>query len=241
MSNSFFDQTGFINFKYAVKERMHRYWSEVIFGDLVEDYKDRVIYASNDYAFRKRQDSNKIDSTLDFPFINFRMKPSGFNFFGDRGWWSPKGFMEGLYCEEIQKKVRLDPVAFSFEATMWVHRDEDLTYIFQDNFRWNYDNQTQIDYSIMIDGVEVPCLIELNFDNLDYDPEYKEPEWLEQNKIHSISFDFTCLTHLYRPDSLSSFGIPEKVLFDFYYTKNGEITGDADIALEFLQSELAEE
>jgi hypothetical protein len=189
--------SNFLNIFYSANIALENYFTNWLF----HGEKDRMIYASTEYAFRRRielksQDPTSVSlNTLDFPFMNYRGTMLGTT---DRPWKNQNLFSTGIYIPELEQKVRINPVTFEYDATIFCHRDDELQYL-SSELAWDNEQETQleknIDYSISIDGNDIilPGLIEYN---LNHDTMYNENDWLQQNKVHTVEADFTLQTFL---------------------------------------------
>ena len=54
---------------------------------------------------------------------------------------------------------------YNFECTAFFNRYDDLTYAYEYMILPDEANQTQLFFSVLIDGEEFNCLIEVDFDN----------------------------------------------------------------------------
>lgn len=175
----------------------------------------RVLTASNDYALRKRFDQNKDETNLKLPFMNY--KRTNWDYDRDIGKWSNPSFAEGIYLDDVGKKVKILPVVVDFEATLWFATEHDMARAYH-LLRFDSDGLTELNYDLLIDEVPVPMWIWFTYNDADYDPSYNESDWLVQNKIHTISLDFTA--HFFDIDvapgpSSTSFSITEEVILEF--------------------------
>ena len=235
---SFYSSKNFINTGYAIDLSLITHYSNMLFdGDT-----DRVIYSSNAYAFRKRSDNN--DGNWNLPFVNF--KAVGLSE-GPRPWWNNKAYTRGVFIPELETKVIFAPISISYEASAWMTRDDELRYTMSE-ILFDYDNKTiigddnpvvgakpfiTVDTGTIQQNVNLPALI--NYENLQFDPEYNEQDWLERNNIHSVSFDFSIDTFALRINA--DVVIPTELIFQFGYSKGSEIQlygEDYDIQLQYV-------
>jgi hypothetical protein len=136
----------------------------------------------------------------------------------------------------LRKKARVAPVTLTYQASFWCHTDFDLRYAFSE-FVWDTDNKTILKPSVEVDGYEIPFPAHLSYDDLSFEPEYNEQDWLERNKIHSASIGFEIETLAIKINE--NVYIPEYVLFNFAYGKGAE-PETVEESYEFLISELSE-
>ncbi|MEI6297229.1 MAG: hypothetical protein WCO84_06370 [bacterium] len=198
---TYYDTTNFRNVFYALKEAVQTYFADIYFsGD-----RSRIVYAPNDSAFIKRCPSQEFNN-LNLPFMNFRMMSMEKN--GNRNWFSMPGFSKGAgndafsrgaWIPELQRKIRMSPVTYTFESTFYF--GQDLDYQFASKKLMDDDlAETKIDYSVNIEGLEIDLLGILE-SQLDMAPQYNEREWLEQNKIWAPQNNFTAQTFMIQDSS----------------------------------------
>ena len=71
-----------------------------------------------------------------------------------------------------------------FEGMIWFQSEHDKVFAYQ-QMRFDLDGQTQLTYTVDIDGVTIPMYMEFEYTSLDYDPDFNENDWLIQNKIQT--------------------------------------------------------
>ena len=115
----------------------------------------------------------------------------------------------------------MSPVSLNYEATFWAHRDEEVLYAFSE-LRFDADSKTTITAYVDIGGIEVPFPGQLSYTNLDFTPKYNEQDWLERNKIHTITLDFAVVTWIMKTNA--DITIPTKAILSFQATQGLEDT-----------------
>lgn len=168
----------------------------------------RVIMATTQFALRKRSQDDTINS-LNFPFMNLKavkIKPQT-----SRNWFNTWANVDGIYIPELARKIKIMPITIEYEATIWLHRDDDMQYVFQ---KLSYDNaiETIVPYYINVAGQDMKMPSTVDYE-LSYEPEYKETDWLKKNSIHTITVN-PSVQSLYIQDNLD-ICIPTKVLMEF--------------------------
>lgn len=210
INNRYYTNTNFLTIVYSVDYILIEHFANMFFnGD-----KSRIIYSSDEYAFRKRANQN--EGNLNLPFMNFYMvnyDP------GERTRWNVNAYATGLFIPELQTKVRFAPIQLDYEASFWTHTNYDINYAFSE-FVWDTDNKTILKPWVNIQEQEVAFPAHLSYDGLDFNPQYKENDWLERNKIHSASADFTVETLALKVNE--NISIPEEVVFNFAYSQGIE-------------------
>ena len=186
----------------------------------------RITYAQNNYALRQRaigENSTEAvgqqTNNLNLPFINYRVANGGMNKNTTRPWFNPTSNIEGVFIDDLNRKIRMSPIKIQYESTFWLYTDLDMQYIFN-QLKFENDIEIRIPYLITIDGVDLKMPAIARY-NLQFDPLYNQMEWLKTNQIHSISINFDIDTYLIRDNV--NVGIPNTILFEFATTQQGII------------------
>lgn len=210
----YYDLTNFRNTIYSLNLAIETHYANL----LLEGDATRIIYSDNSQALRKRA-ANQDWNTLYLPFMNYKVsKITGQT---DRPWWNHLMNISGIWIEELQRKIRYTPVKVNYESTLFLHRDDSLQYAIS-TILVDDSNETILKPTITIDGEDLQLYGVLGY-NFDYDPKYQESDWLEKNKIHSITLDFEFDYQIIQ-DNTTGFGIPETVLLEW-----GRLHNDGDI------------
>jgi hypothetical protein len=207
--NSFYSTNSFLNITYAIDIALYEHFGNLLLnGD-----QTRVVYSSNAYALRKRSDGNR--GNLDFPFLNF--KTTNYES-GLRIWWNLSAWTKGIFLPDLEMKVITYPVTISYEASFWCKRDDEIRYAMSE-LLYDADNKTILKPEIEINSqiVYFPALVEYS---PSYEPQYNEQDWLERNKIHTMTMDFTIDTFALKTNEDVS--IPTEVLANFAMKNNIE-------------------
>lgn len=206
--NSYYTYDHSLSPYYAVHMRVDQHLADTFFnGDLT-----RIVTASNNYALRKRSDQNKTDSSLNLPFLNY--KRTDWDFDDGIGKWSNPAFGQGIHIDGIPFKIKILPTVLKFQSIIWFATENDIVNAYK-NLRFDSDGLTELDYSLTFGNVTVPMWLWFTYDDATFDPEYNESDWLEKNKIKTISLNFTVHFFNIDFDESEEVAITEKVLFDF--------------------------
>lgn len=240
---SYYEGKEFYNIKYATDIVLENHFKNLLFPDELD--LNKIIYSSNAYAFRKRatnKDTTIDVNNLDLPFINYRMTDYDNAIENRPTWFHNRGNADGIYIPELQEKIRFTPIRFEYESSFWCHRDDEMMYAIHE-LRWDSDNQTLLTTPITINTEIFNFPTHLGYMGLKAEPEYNEQDWLERNKIHSISMDFEVHTwHIRRnPGSDTTWQIAEELIFDFVAQHGGENTTSFEENLQFVINHLTEE
>ena len=201
---SYFENQNFLNTKYAMDITIETHLA----GLVLLDATDRITYASNEYALRKRAQDQE-HNNLNLPFMNYKIDDFAF---GATPWWNNNLFSRGIYLPELGQKIRMSPVSLNYEATFWAHRDDEILYAFSE-LRFDADSKTTLTSSIEISGIDVPFPGQLSYTNLNFTPKYNEQDWLDRNKIHTITLDFAVITWIMKTNL--DIVIPNKIILEF--------------------------
>lgn len=232
---SFYENQNFLNVAYAVDISLENHFSDLLFkGD-----NSRIVYSKNEFAMRKRaRDSNDNVSTsnLDLPFMNY--KTDEYRIEGDNPRWHIRAYSSGVYIPELDQKIIYAPLVMEYEATFWCNLDEELRYAFNE-VHFDSGNKTTLTANIDVDGINLPLTVWLSYDNLQFDPEYDENEWLERNRIHSAAIDFQVQTFTIK--SNKAITVTDEVLFNFVARHGIENDVTYEEAYKFLVDHVNEE
>lgn len=187
-----------------------------IASNIFREDKSRVFLASNDYAFRRRFeltdmsiDYNKLEfSSLNFPFANYWPQNTG---------WKPdnrpaanQAYMiyEGMYLGTT--KFRVAPGILSIPVTFYFDREDDARLAYENLYFYTYnEHYFSTVASIAGNTVGIPMNITLN--NLQFNPSFKETDWLKKNRIFIVSVNLDLRSFIIKPPSQPNFiyGIDE--------------------------------
>lgn len=219
INKSYYDNSDFINVFYSTILSLYEFFTETFFPT----DPNRIIYASNQFAFRERlklQNSDEISefqvNSLNMPFMNFCISPSGITPNTERSWKNYALEIEGVMDWDINKKIKATPVKMDFECTYFSDREADLQYVLSKIF-WINSQETLIKPELEIDGKGF-CNMGLfvGFET-GYRSQYNESDWLEKNKVRTIGMNFSVDTFLLQTTT-DGFWIPKKVLATFAST-----------------------
>lgn len=214
---------------YNTKNFLNNYLSSIIAIDnyfqiyMFPNDPSRIIYATNDFAFRQRlRTQSKEDTTsafqvnsLDMPFFNFAITDISSN--TDRRLKNNQLEKLGVMDWALKKKIRATPLKIDFEGTFFSSEEIDLQYLFY-NLQFDDAVETTIKPKIQIGEEIYENYAYLAYNSINYNPTYTEKDWLEQNRIRTIGIDFSLSTYLIDIDD-SDFWIPKSVLLGFANSK----------------------
>lgn len=192
---------------------------ENYFGELLNFTKDRIIYASNDFCFRER--GRKNDGNLQLPFMNYYR--TGYSE-SDREWFNNYANLIGImdvanegYVSTLGTQLKLVPIKAEYEGSIFFSQHQDVEYAWS-RLVLEQSNETRLYPNLIANTGNILKNIGIvNFD-IEFNPDYNESEWLEQNKIWSISCNFDIDTFfIYGNDN---FHIAQEVICEFLTAKN---------------------
>ncbi len=201
---SFYEDQNFLSVVFACDIAIENHFKSLLFLD----QSNRIVYATNAFAMRKRSDEN--DGELDLPMLNYRMtnyEP------GIRTWWNLSSYTQGVYIPELEEKVKYAPITLTYEASFWAHRVDELIYAISE-MNFDADNTTTLFPTVEIQSIDFPISALLSYSGNQYEPTYTESDWLERNNIHTITLPFTIDTMALKTNS--DITIPIEVILDMY-------------------------
>ena len=164
--------------------------------------KTRVIYASNEYAFRARsQVSRKEENSdlqlndLNFPFMNIAVSQGGISWQDTKLNSSYEAKTSGIYIDEIGKRARLYPMNIRFEGIFYTTQMADAQLAISRLFR-KATSELLLQPSLWYNDVELKNIANVVFDDIVLDDKYQESDWLEQNRIHTVAVTISVSTYL---------------------------------------------
>lgn len=227
-NRSYYGKATFYNNYLSSILAVNNYLTSVYFPDDAS----RMIYSSNDHAFRRRlklQSTNNSDvsvfniQSLNMPFMNFSVSSSGISDSTNRILKNNQLEKYGVMSWDINKKIKATPIQMEFEATYFSTEEIDIQYVMS-SLQWDGALETLIKPEIEIDGETFYNYGNLDLSSINYRPQYNESDWLEQNKIRTISFNLTLDTYLLSIDDNNiEYWIPKKILSSFATSKNLKI------------------
>lgn len=210
----YFDTSDFVNVIHACNITIIEHFSEVLFGG----DESRVIYASSDYAFRRRvelqsgqNDTRLTRNNLNLPFMNFAVQPGGIKNGGERAWWNHTLNHAGVAIPELEQKIRISPIEISYDSTLFVPQEIDSMFAFSE-ILWDDSNETILKPRLEIQDQEFVNIGILGY-NISYNTSYKEDDWLQQNRIRALDLNMTLQTWMMQTNT-EGFGISKKFILD---------------------------
>lgn len=167
------------------------------FSKILEFPLDRIIYASNEYAFRER--TRKNDGDLNLPFLNYYR--TGYEE-SQRNWFNDYANRFGLMDLSNSftsllggGRLRIYPITITYEATAFFGQNKDCEYA-MNKLLFDASNETKIIPQLETNKGDIFQNIGIIDFDLSYNPTYQESDWLEQNRIWTIGIDFSVTTFM---------------------------------------------
>jgi len=244
---SFYIHDSFVKGYYTLYIALEQWIANTIFrGDM-----SRIFLASNEYAFRRRFElvdpSVQYDtikaSSLQFPFANYWPNNEG---------WKPDErpaantaalLLHGLSLRT--RMVRAMSVMTSIPITFYFDREDDARLAYETLLWMSFQEQllyTQVAWK----GEKLPLPLNVKIQNLAFNPDFKEQDWLSQNRIFTIAAVFDLRSYsLYPPkqppassqipiDDDEQFAITEEAIL--LLKKNNKLIGDISVDTLFNQN-----
>jgi hypothetical protein len=196
--NPFFKKT-FYSTVLSTNIAVTQYLADTLFdGDL-----GRIVWASNDKTFKKRQEQvtkrSPTIGTLDLPYCSFRLSQDGAEKSTQRPWFNQALNVEGVWIEELGRKVRVTPVHFQYEGVVCVQHDTDL-YWLQQLRLWDASNEKILKPVLETEnesgGKEEIKNIAVIYLTPHMNTRFSENDWVQNNKIQAIDLDIQVDTYL---------------------------------------------
>lgn len=203
---------------------LYKYLADQFFdGDM-----GRVVWASTDMMFRRRQeqlaDRKQNNSpkdnlnVLDMPFCSFRITQDGIRPGTERNWWNASLAVKGMWFEKLGRRLTLLPATINYEACFCCNHDTDLYWMQQEQI-WDKGLETILESFVDATANDGSVHTLKNIIIHDVEPhvnqQFSEREWLEKNKIQTVTMDISCQTWLIAEDEHHRYSVTKNVIFDF--------------------------
>ena len=201
-ASQYYIYRSYVSTYYYVYMRLEEWLKEIIF----RNDESRTFLASDEYAFRRRfeltdtsKSYNDVEaSSLQFPFANYWPLNTG---------WQPDTRVvanpaalvyAGVY--EGDTKIRAASVTLPISITFYYDREDDARMAYEKLLFYTY-NEHYYDINVPYAGntLGIPFILRVN--NLRFNPTFNETDWLNKNRIFTISVEFNIRTYvLYPPE-----------------------------------------
>jgi len=233
----YYDKQNWVNVTALASIALEKFLTDSLFkSDLT-----RAVYASSDYAFRRRFElldtSRSFEevnaSSLQFPFLSYHPEES----------WVPVPSKRIYSLEEFgetsssqMSNLRLMQVENNIEVLLYYDREDDARYaqnkiaFISSQKRWD---SASVSYAY--DTLNLPFSFSIDAAKVSFSPKIQEKEWLSKNRIFILSFKVNVQSMLFFPlesDLPEPFSITERVMMDFSAGKPSSITTVEDVVVD---------
>lgn len=196
--------------------------SENFLGDqLLKGELDRIVYASDKFVFRARQNQNNKSSDLGFPFMNHYIDEIDHRPNENR--WQYRSFQSGIFLPEVKALIKVNPININMESTIFFSSEKEMNMAWN-KLRWISDGNTHLNAEVQIsetvpEGEDqpepyiLPFPMDFEFTKLIRRPNYKDTDFLERDGVYCIKMDYLLKTLMFVSDS--DISITEKSIFEF--------------------------
>lgn len=186
----------FVDTHISTKACIEKWLSKLLFKDDIS----RVIYSAPDIIFRKRIESldkgkNEEEplkaESLQLPFASFYMssdpegddRPASVNHFQS---------VTGEYIEDVDRNIRSLATMAKYKISCFYSRRDDIRFA-QQLVLWEQEPKYQIRLlsPVQYKNTTLDLPIFITIDNIVTNPDYKETEWLEKNRIFIMDIELT--------------------------------------------------
>lgn len=212
-ARQYYVHDSFIPVYYYVYEALEKWLADTIFR---ED-RSRIILSSNEYAFRRRFELTDMTrpykeleiSSLQFPFANYWPLNIGWDR-EERTAANPATLLyRGVYtsrsCFRASNANIAIPVNFYFD------REDDARLAYSKLYFYTFNEFSQ-EERMTFQNEEIGLPVVISIKSLQFNPQYKEADWLKQNRIFVVTATINLRTYIIAP--------PEQPLW------NQVVTGD---------------
>lgn len=226
---------------------VYKFLEDWISSNIFRNDKTRVFMASDDYCFRRRfelTDTSKDFSTLDFSSLRFPFA----NYWPQNSAWivdpriaAKSASLTYLGIYEGNTKLRAAQSLFTIPVTLWFNREDDARFAYDIlyfnsynehyysvNVPYGRDTTIKGDKSSII-GSTLSLPMNLEISEINFNPEFKETDWLKKQRVFPIKVDFRVRSYAILPPKQPDYNVTLNVNgtlsdgssyisgFNFYY------------------------
>lgn len=231
ISSQYYVHHSYIDTYYYV----YRFLEKWIADNLFRKDPSRVFLASDDYAFRRRFELTDMSknyenlefSSLNFPFANYWPQNNGWVAETREASKNASLIYLGIYDGDT--KIRASASNISIPTTLWFDREDDARLAYEILYFKSYNEQynstkvpygtdyTKISESSSRTGNILDIPVNIKIDNLVFNPNFVESDWLKKQRIYPIKVTFTVRTFAIYP--------PKQPDYDVTIREDGTIVG----------------
>ena len=233
-ASKFYVHTSYVPTYYYAYITLEKWIATVIFRNDIS----RVFMASDDYAFRRRfeltdmsQSYDELEaSSLRFPFANYNILNQGWQKDEREAANTAAQVYAGLYVGTT--KLQAAAVTTEIPVQFYFDREDDARFAYDRLFFFSFNPhyyKATVPYSD--NTLELPYTFE--FEDLSFNPNFTESDWLKQNRIFVISVKFKVSSYIILPpnqpawnasqeelatfnDGIENYVLTEDVILDFW-------------------------
>lgn len=229
-ASQYYIHKSYVNSYYHIYKYIEKWFSSHLF----RNDPTRVFLASDSYCFRRRfelTDTSKDFESLDFESLRFPFA----NYWPlNTGWKADDRFAantaplvyEGIYIGNT--KIRAASGILDVPITIWFDREDDARFAYDRLYFYSFNehNDSVIvpygrdntivtsSYSQATNSLELPMVLEIK--DLQFNPEFKETDWLKRQRVFVIKCTVAMRTFLIYP--------PEQPNYDVSMNPNGVLS-----------------
>lgn len=220
----FYKHDSFVQGYYSLYIALERWLSNVVFRQDIS----RIFLASNEYAFRRRfeltdpsQAYNTINaSSLQFPFANYWPNNTG---------WQPDNrpaanpaamVITGLSHQS--RLLRAMAVTTSIMTTFYFDREDDARLAYE-ALLWKSFREQFMYTTIAWRDEQLGLPLNIKIQNLAFNPDFKENDWLTQNRIFTVVAELELRSYSLQPPIQPAYTSSVSVPDDERFTLTEEV------------------
>lgn len=216
-ARQYYIHDGYIPVYYYVYEALEKWIANTVFR---ED-RSRVILSSNEYAFRRRFELTDMThsyrdleiSSLHFPFANYWPLNIGWSS-ETRTAANPAALLyTGIYT--ARSCIRASNANLTVPVNFYFDREDDARFAYSKLYFYTF-NEFSEEETITFQNEEIGLPVVLSIKSLEFNPQFKETDWLKQNRIFVISASINLRTYLIAP--------PDQPMWDQDISSDGFLT-----------------
>ena len=241
LPNKYYKTDRFPNTQYLMMMAIEKYFGLEIFkGD-----SSRVFYASPEYTFRRRLDMLNANASQDMhslqiPFMSYYRKTNWEVDRQRRGIESPRVALEGSAILS-SFNLRFMNTKATFSAFFVFGRDDEAQIAYETLLWVKHPSAKQFTFpGLAYKDCRLDLPIQLWVDNVVYNPQLKEKDWLQKNRMIVVQADFTLRSVIIAPvaqgsqsslfetaEEGSGFYITKEAYLDYFSSKNLPLPDEA--------------
>lgn len=191
ISDRYYDHSKFANTRTIIQMHLEKFFA----NSVLKEEGSRIFYASKEWAFRQRlnllnSNSSEAVSELQFPFCCY-YRAGNWTVGPEVAPGVPAAELALFGTYEETPLLRFFNAQFPFTAVFFFNREDDAQLAYE-TITWlglpspNQDIVSGLEYKDH--AIDIP--VRFRIENIVFNPDYKEKDWLEKNKI--IPIEVTC-------------------------------------------------